>query len=290
MAGPSYRYWKGFGHYRNPLSLLHPRSAGLSAATVTDPKTGLRFNCRDGADRIMAETFHSRIHDVPFAPVRGGDVVLDIGANQGFYACWAAHHGATVHAFEPDPDTFSLMVENIFLNDLEGRITVHQCAISDQTGQVRMFRAEGPDGPVNTINPAFAVIGGIHGTRQTTVQALSLADALDRVGADRVRLCKLDCTGAEYSILASLTPRMLDRFDALTLQYHPQAYELSDLIDLLLGWERFHISQAINREPDLRSANLSAVRSELIRQWCDATTIAQRRDRMAVDNVAAAIR
>jgi hypothetical protein len=142
---------------------------------------------------------------------------------------------------------------------------------------------------VNTIIPSLAA-NSIHVTHHATVQTLSLADALERVGADRVRLCKLDCTGAEYPILSSLTPPLLNRFDAFTLQYHPQAYKLIDLVELMLGWEGFHINQAISRESDQQDANLSAVRSDLIRQWCDATTIAERRTRMAVDNVVAAIR
>lgn len=290
MKGPSYRRWKGLKSHRNPLSLLHPLAGNPSPATVTDPKTGLRFKCRDGADRMLAETFHSRIHDVPFAPIRGGDVVLDIGANLGFYACWAAHHGATVHAFEPDPDTFSLMVENIFLNDLEGKITVHQCAVAAKTGQTQMFRAQGPDGPVNTILPPAAVDGSIHPARLAAVQGLSLADALQRVGADRVRLCKLACGGAEYSVLSSLAPQLLSRVDAFTLRYHPHAYNLIDLIEVLLGWEGFHISKPIGQEADSQNATISAVRSDLIRQWCDATTIAERQTRTAVDNVVAAIR
>jgi FkbM family methyltransferase len=46
-----------------------------------------------------------------------GDVFVDVGANIGSYAIWAADLGAEVIALEPAEDTFGLLRENIALND-----------------------------------------------------------------------------------------------------------------------------------------------------------------------------
>jgi FkbM family methyltransferase len=45
-----------------------------------------------------------------------GDLFLDIGANVGSYAIWAAEMGAEVIALEPAPDTYGLLLENVALN------------------------------------------------------------------------------------------------------------------------------------------------------------------------------
>ena len=48
--------------------------------------------------------------------LRPGDLFVDIGANVGSYAIWAAEQGAEVIAIEPADDTFALLLENIALN------------------------------------------------------------------------------------------------------------------------------------------------------------------------------
>jgi FkbM family methyltransferase len=282
MIDTLYRAMQGFRNYRNPLSMLYQRVTRARLVTVVDRKTGLRFQCRPGADAMMAETLHAHVYDLPFAPLRTGDVVFDIGANHGFYACWAASQGATVHAFEPDPHTFDLLVANIRINGLEENIAAHPFAVGSETGDTQIFCTDDLGGGMSTTVPAFAVKTGIHVIQQTTVKVLSLPDALARVKANRIRICKLDCEGAEYSILAGLGRDMLDRFDAFALEYHPQAYKLLDLMNILLSWEDFHISRSLSQNPDVQHANLSAVRAELIRNWSDPSTIGKRRGRLLV--------
>ena len=56
---------------------------------------------------VQAE-FNARL-----AALRSGDVALDLGANVGVYTARMAETGATVHAFEPDPDTFARLVKRV---------------------------------------------------------------------------------------------------------------------------------------------------------------------------------
>ena len=48
--------------------------------------------------------------------LRPGDLFVDVGANVGSYAIWAAELGAEVIALEPADDTFALLEENVALN------------------------------------------------------------------------------------------------------------------------------------------------------------------------------
>jgi FkbM family methyltransferase len=65
--------------------------------------------------------------------------ILDIGANVGQFALAAALHfpGATIHSFEPLPDTFSELVKNIGRNR---RINAYNCALGDHSGQMPFYR------------------------------------------------------------------------------------------------------------------------------------------------------
>lgn len=75
--------------------------------------------------------------------IKPGEVVYNIGANAGYTALWlalnaAARGGAiSVVAFEPEPENFALLSENVSLNpDLD--ISCEKLAIGDLDGVVRM--------------------------------------------------------------------------------------------------------------------------------------------------------
>ena len=63
-------------------------------------------------------------------------VVLDVGANIGFFALLLQSRapGIKVHCFEPGPITFDRLVGNIRLNGFSSNIFPYRCAVSDQNG------------------------------------------------------------------------------------------------------------------------------------------------------------
>ncbi len=73
--------------------------------------------------------------------LRSGMVVLDIGANVGYYTLLAAEAvGASgrVYAFEPEPSRFRLLEKNIQANGLKNVSPVSK-AISNKTGTARLY-------------------------------------------------------------------------------------------------------------------------------------------------------
>jgi FkbM family methyltransferase len=73
--------------------------------------------------------------------LRAGDCFVDVGANVGSYALWAAEHGAHVIAVEPDQRTAAALRRNVDLNPFP--IAVHEVALADEPG--RMCLTEGLD-------------------------------------------------------------------------------------------------------------------------------------------------
>ena len=151
-----HRLGKAHLNYRHPLSLLAQRVIGRPVITVADRETGLRFRCRHGADRMLGEIFHSRIYDIPTAPVGRGDVVVDVGANHGFTCCYFAARGAEVVAFEPDPATYPFLTANIAANGLADRIRAFPWAVAGSEGIARLNTADELGGGMSTLHDRFA--------------------------------------------------------------------------------------------------------------------------------------
>jgi FkbM family methyltransferase len=265
-----YRFGKAARNYRHPLGLLVQRALGRPRVEVADRLTGLRFQCLQGADRMLGEIFHTRVYDIPTAPVRPGDVVVDVGANHGFTACWFAHRGARVVAFEPSPEVFALLQANVAANGLGDRITLFQEAVSDRDGTATLLVTPALGGGMSTLDPRFAERLALPVTGTPKVRTRSLPAVLRQLGLARVRLLKLDCEGSELAILRSLDSDALERIDSFAIEYHPDSYSLSDLLDIVLGWGDFHVSKVAAL--DVENANLHAVSRRALEEW--ATSLA----------------
>jgi len=73
--------------------------------------------------------------------VKEGSVVLDVGANIGFFAVPLARvvgESGKLFCFEPLPSNFSRLKENLKLNGYETRATCSQIALSDSTGDLKL--------------------------------------------------------------------------------------------------------------------------------------------------------
>jgi FkbM family methyltransferase len=231
----------GFQHYGNPLQLLMQRVLGnrLKVFNVKDRATGVACWCTPGSHRMFAEVWFYRNYDVQGVPLRPGDLVLDIGANQGFFSCYAAQKGARVIAFEPDEKSFATLERNLARNNLSSRVTTRREAIGAERGVADFFVSPMLGGGMNTTSAVFA--SKFDHVRSAKVQCVTLSDVLSENHGERIRLCKLDCEGAETEILRSLDPDEAALIDAFALEYHSAAYPVHELIECMLAWETHEI-------------------------------------------------
>jgi FkbM family methyltransferase len=236
---------RAWGNYGNPVHIIIKRCIGRnSMMTVADRQTGVRLRCTVGSHQAFGETWYNRDYDVPRLPIRPGDVVIDIGANQGFFTCYAAQKGARVYAFEPFVSSFETLKLNVTANHFDDAVTARPWAIADQNGVAELTCSDRLGGASNTIVPRFAAATGQAGCPTLTVPTRTLPDVIDHFSLSAIRLCKLDCEGAEVSILEQMKPCDLQRIDAFVLEFHPEAYELRQLVELVFAWRAFQISFA----------------------------------------------
>ncbi|MEQ9453428.1 MAG: FkbM family methyltransferase, partial [Phycisphaeraceae bacterium] len=131
--------------------------------------------------------------------VREGDVVVDGGANLGYFTLLMAtlvgpaEKGGRVHAFEPDPRNRKRLMDHLALNGLEDRVTVHGVALSDRGGWATLHRFVETDSAHN--HGMSSLYGAEEGaTEGYDVETVRLDEV---VGGADVRLMKLDLEGAE---------------------------------------------------------------------------------------------
>jgi FkbM family methyltransferase len=234
----------GYKHYGNPVQLLSQRLLGnrLKLFNVKDRASGIACWCIPDSHRMFAEVWFYKNYDVPGISLRPGDLVLDIGANQGFFSCYAAHSGAEVIAFEPDPRHFDLLDRNLSRNGLSAQVSMRREAVGAKTGTVDFFISPMIGGGMNTIMANFA--SKFDHVKSEPVHCTTLKEILKEIPARRIRLCKIDCEGAELEILRSLQPEDAERIDAFALEYHPMAYKVSELLECMLAWNTHEVTFA----------------------------------------------
>jgi len=152
-----------------------------------------------------------------YGTIEDGAVILDLGANIGIFAVYAAMSArdVTVYAYEPMADFFTLMQENIRLNTLNGAVRCFNAAVAGDAHSRDLF-VQGPGLFFPTLVPA----NQDSMTRKINVACTTLADILDSNELERVDLLKMDCEGAEYEILYGTPRRYFDRVREIRMEYH----------------------------------------------------------------------
>jgi FkbM family methyltransferase len=169
---------------------------------------------RDGSDlHIIDEIWAFRKYDYFGCRVRPGDVVVDIGANIGIFTVYAAYacKAARVISFEPFPENFALLKQNVEANGLDSVVCVNQ-AVAGRRGLARLHLNPHEQGSHSMI-PS-------EGGAAIDVDCCTLDDAVDRYSLSQIDYLKVDCEGAEYEVLLNTSPTLLRRIGRISMEYH----------------------------------------------------------------------
>lgn len=162
------------------------------------------------------------------------DTVVDVGAHIGLFAVRAAPLARRVLSLEPSDDNYALLVENVRRFP---QVEPRRVAVAAQKGTAKLFRAENPS--------AYSMFG--RGT-PVEVETIPLDEVLS--GVERCDFLKLDCEGAEYDILLSLSPELWPRVRRVALEYHPVAgRSAAELADRLRA-SGFRVEILPSKKPD----------------------------------------
>ncbi|MGH9891028.1 MAG: FkbM family methyltransferase, partial [bacterium] len=229
--------------------------AGLALPSRLPPRSGWRrianrrlaFRTRLGPvvetelgnGTAIVEIFRDGEYEAPF-DWSSFRLIVDVGAHVGSFALWVAERcpKARVMAFEPEPRNYRDLVRNVARNRLGDRVFPRQEAVTGRIEQ-RTLRV-----------PAD------RGTSSLTEGAPGETIIVDCIDFDRfllsdcatgVDLLKMDCEGAEWEILPSLSQAAWARINHLLLECHSlDSHDLSSLQQIIAdnGLRRQWINKA----------------------------------------------
>jgi FkbM family methyltransferase len=228
--------------------------AGLGGPSALPPRDGLRalagrrLRLRTRLGPVLEtsaanaspviEVFAYGEYDLPLEWPRLR-TVLDVGAHVGAFAAWSSCHApqAKVISVEPEPRNFRDLEGNVARNGLSDRVTCMNVAVGSERG-VMELRV-----------PSYRESGSMFATSGATVEVkvVSLEELLETANGT-VDLLKLDCEGAEWSIVEELPVEVWRAVDRMVLECHAQAgRSIDDMVGLLEG--RGFTAHVLHRAP-----------------------------------------
>lgn len=162
---------------------------------------GAVFEC-DVRDMIQATIIHfgvwePRVSNKLASLIKPGDVLVDVGANIGYYSLLFAHRTGpmgSVVAIEALPKLAAAVKSHAAQNGM-GNIRVVNVAASDRSGELTLHQAPPTNIGMTTTRSerGFPVTG--------TVRALPLTEILSEDEIKRVSLIKIDIEGGEVPVV-----------------------------------------------------------------------------------------
>jgi len=197
--------------------------------------------------------------------VRDDSIVADVGANQGLYTLWLARVATSghVYAFEPDPDLFQCLEQNVRNNQLTNISTI-RAAAGNCSGTLA-FTTNGLNRGDNRIDAK-----ALHDTDTQQVPAVILDEIISH---QRLDLLKVDVQGFEIEVLLG-AQKTLKASPAVTIVFEFWPYGLrqaghqpNELWDLLQD-AGFSIA-ALAHDGRSGAAPPEALRWERKMQYCN---------------------
>jgi len=156
--------------------------------------------------------------------VKENDIVLDIGANIGYYTLLFARQVGTngrVYAFEPEPNNFSLLAQNVAINKYKNVITIDK-AVSNINGCQKLFLSASNIGD-------HRIYDSLDGRKYLEIDSIRLDDYFANF-EEEITVIKMDIQGAEYAALEGMQ-NLLKKNQKITLvtEFSPFHLKLAGL-------------------------------------------------------------
>jgi FkbM family methyltransferase len=184
--------------------------------------TGQRYRMRlswQGHTECVLGIYEPSVISALQKHVRVGDTCFDVGGHVGyltvFMACLVGPTGCVV-AFEPVPDTFETLRENVRLNRLEN-VRLECTAVGEQEGTILLFCDAIQELSWTPSVSGYSVPAG--GLKKISARVQSL-DSYFEKAALRPNVVKIDVEGAEMAVLRGARRMLLDVRPVVLVEIH----------------------------------------------------------------------
>lgn len=194
--------------FKNPSSIFNRKNEEAKKHFLSDylphPITvktieGISFVARPKYEDLARFLFSKTVakwEPISIIKPQEKDVIVDVGANVGYYTLRLAHsvRNGKIVSIEADPQTCEILKTNCKLNNFEN-VEIYNYAITDKEGEITLYQSDTHSGS----NSIF-VKNSSKSRKQTSVKATTLDDLLENK-YDEINWIKIDVEGAELSVL-----------------------------------------------------------------------------------------
>lgn len=163
---------------------------------------------------MFAEIWYWHFYNPPFFQIKHGDVVIDIGANSGYFTIYAARlvGDGKVFSFEPMTGLFNSIKTNIDANNLKNVFAINS-GVAKEKGEQIFYTSDSHNG-------CHSMYSRKECGKEIKINTVNLEDFCKERAIESIDLLKLDCEGAEYEIIFNLSKDFLKKIKKITLEYH----------------------------------------------------------------------
>ena len=244
-----------------------PEVVEIPLDAPTFARKGLRMLSMKGRDGVARKAASRgwKAYEVPLgelfaACLNGETVVLDVGANTGFYSLLAAgfHPNIRVHAFEPVPEVAAILEQNLKLNGFpEGAVRLNRVAVGSTDGETELYIPQSHHGMVEMSASLNREFRGQHDA-VLRVPVVSLDSYVASNRLRRVDVVKVDVETMEHVVLAGATAVLRRYRPVVFLEVLGPAHEVAlqrlaaeaDYVSVGLGLRALRVRDQVVADPD----------------------------------------
>ena len=168
--------------------------------------------------------------------INKGDIVLDIGANHGYYTSLFSEiitNTGQVHAFEPVPENFKRLKS---LKPLNRNVILNQLAIGKRkdTGIIRY--------DLNDMEKASLLHSSGTNLKESVTQITTVDNYIKKFPLSNVNFIKCDVEGSELDVFSGSVETLTEFKPKLSIELTLNMNDTHELYHLLLraGYRKFH--------------------------------------------------
>jgi FkbM family methyltransferase len=144
-------------------------------------------------------TFLLKELEMQSVSIEKGDVFVDLGANMGMTALYAAHKGASeIHCFEPDPSMINLIKHNV------PNVITHRYAVGVKNETLELYHW-----PFHPMNPG----------PKYTCDSITLSDVI-KIVKKKIDFLKVDIEGFEDGLFDSISYEEASQINKIIVEVH----------------------------------------------------------------------
>jgi FkbM family methyltransferase len=179
-------------------------------------KLGLNYQINRNEFGILKAIFEDREYSDYFPFYKKANII-DIGAHYGFFSIFAQNNtdkDSKIIAVEPNKKNFKHLQKNI--EDCKiSNISMVNYAIGGKSGVSKLYLGQTPN---HSIVENYFLLDQNRGYEEIEIKTLE--ELIIEFDLDKIDFLKMDCEGAEYSILENTPDYIYDKIVTISLEFH----------------------------------------------------------------------